>query len=167
MQSARSVNDVKLGDIYKHFERLCGNCDKFNTSECKESTCLVGFGKKALRFSIRKGLMDITGAKKMIPTGDFKAYYPETVAPALAETCRQCRQCQDNHSPDCVIALARTCLEYTALPGEIDYPGSVFQYIVRIREQDSKLSALIAADLKNNPQVLPETKRPDTLYKTL
>lgn len=114
------------------------------------STCLVGFGKKALRFSIQKGLLDISGAKKMIPTGDFKAYYPEMVAPGLAETCRQCRQCQDNHSPDCVIALARTCLEYTTLSGEIDYPGSVFLYLARVKEQNPQLSALIAAELKKN-----------------
>ncbi|HOV79338.1 MAG TPA: hypothetical protein PK728_04470 [Bacillota bacterium] len=146
----KNFGDINLEAIYKHFEKLCGDCDKLNTPECKESSCLVGFGKKALRFSISKGLLDITGAKSMIPAGDFKVYYPETIAPGLAETCRQCRQCQDNHSPDCVIALARTCLEYTALHSEIDYPGSVFQYLARVREQSPELSALIAAELKKS-----------------
>lgn len=150
MDSPKSINEVNLESIYKHFEKLCSGCDKVNTTECKESTCLVGFGKKALRFSIQKGLLDISGAKKLIPTGDFKAYYPEMVAPGLAETCRQCRQCQDNHSPDCVIALARTCLEFTTLSSEIDYPGSVFLYLAKVKEQEPKLSALIAAEIKNN-----------------
>lgn len=150
MESPKSINEVDLESIYKHFTKLCSDCDKINTPECKESTCLVGFGKKALRFSIQKGLLDIAGAKKMIPTGDFKAYYPEMVAPGLAETCRQCRQCQDNHSPDCVIALARTCLECTTLSSEIDYPGSVFLYLAMVKKQEPILSDLIATEIKKN-----------------
>ena len=151
MDTIRTSNEVDLQAIYRHFEKLCSECDSLNTPQCKESTCLVGFGKKALRFAMQKGLLDIPGAKKMIPAGDMKAYYPETVAPGLAETCRQCRQCRDNHSPDCVIALARTCLENTALPSEIDYPGSVFMYLARVKEHDPRLSALVAAELKNSP----------------
>ncbi|BAF59178.1 MAG: hypothetical protein HPY89_06395 [Pelotomaculum sp.] len=150
MRSLKNLNEVNLEAIYKHFEKLCSGCDKLNTPECRESSCLIGFGKRALRFSISKGVLDIAGAKKMIPTGDFKVYYLEVIAPGLAETCRQCRQCQDNHSPDCVIALARTCLEYTVLQSEIDYPGSVFQYLAKVRDQAPELSALIAAELKKS-----------------
>lgn len=146
--SIRSLNEIDLQSIYKHLEKLCGNCDKIKSPECRESACLIGFAKRALRFSMEKGTLDIPGANKLIPTQDLKTYYPETVAPGLAETCRQCRQCQDNHSPDCVIALTRTCLEYTALSQEIDYPGSVFQYLVKVKEQNKTLSELIAAALK-------------------
>lgn len=145
-----NIREVNLLSIYKHFDKLCKNCDKFSTLDCKESTCIVGYGKKALRFSMKKGILDIPLARKMIPNEDFKAYYPEMVAPGLAETCRQCRQCQDNHSQDCVIALARTCLEYTVLSDEIQYPGSVFQYLVRVRKQDPELSELIAVELEKN-----------------
>jgi hypothetical protein len=151
VETIRTSNKVDFQAIYQHFEKLCSQCDILNTPQCKESTCLVGFGKRTLRFAIKKGLLDIPGAKKMIPTEDMKVYYPETVAPGLVETCRQCRQCRDNHSPDCVIALARTCLEYTALSSEIDYPGSVFMYLAKVKEQNPQLSALIAAELKKSP----------------
>lgn len=144
----KSQNEVDLQSMYKHLEKLCLDCDKINTPDCKESVCLVGFGKRALRFSQQKGNLDIPGAKKLIPTHDIKTYYPETVAPGLAETCRQCRQCRDNHSPDCVIALTRTCLEYTTLSQEIDYPGSVFQYLIKVREQNQALAEMIAGALK-------------------
>jgi len=144
----RSLNEIDLQSIYKHLEKLCANCDKIKSPACKESACLIGFSKRALRFSMEKGVLDIPGANKLIPTRDLKTYYPETVAPGLAETCRQCRQCQDNHSPNCVIALTRTCLEYTTLSQEIDYPGSVFQYLIKVKEQNKTLSELIAAAIK-------------------
>ncbi|MCL6479646.1 MAG: hypothetical protein K6T65_14795 [Peptococcaceae bacterium] len=150
METIRTSNNVDLQAIYRHFEKLCSECDRLNTPQCKEPTCLVGFGKKALRFAMQKGLLDIPGAKKIIPNGDMKAYYPETVAPGLAETCRQCRQCRDNHSPDCVIALARTCLEHTNLSSEIDYPGSVFMYLAKLKEQNPRLSDFVAAELKKS-----------------
>lgn len=147
----RSLNEVDLQGMYKHLGKLCQDCDKFNTPDCKESVCLIGFAKRALRFSMQKGILDIPGAKKLIPVHDVKTYYPETVAPGLAETCRQCRQCSDNHSPNCVIALTRTCLEYTTLSQEIDYPGSVFQYLIKVKEQNQTLSEMIAGELKRQP----------------
>lgn len=141
------IEDIDLAALEEQLNKLCLSCDRYSP-ECKESQCLIGFGRKVLRFAANKKTFDIPGASKLLPERDFKPYYPEQVAPAIAETCRQCRQCRDNHSPDCVIALVRSALECALLQENIDYPGSVFLYLARIKEQHPALAALLAQELQ-------------------
>nr|WP_204618563.1 hypothetical protein [Desulforadius tongensis] len=148
MPAKGKVNDVDLGVILSCLEKFCNECDDKDTANCKEANCLVGFGKKTLRFAIQKGVLDIPGAHNLIPKNDFKPYYPESVAAALAETCNQCRECRDNHSADCVISLVRNALESAVLQEEIDYPGSVFMYMAKIKEQNPELSNALAKALR-------------------
>ncbi|NHM27204.1 hypothetical protein G7K71_09440 [Desulfofundulus sp. TPOSR] len=142
------VEEIDLTALEAQLDKICQGCDLYNSAGCKESQCLVGFARKVLSFAAQKKLLDIPGASKLLPTQDFKPYYPEQVAGAIAETCRQCRQCRDNHSPDCVIALVRSALESALLQETIDYPGSVFLYLARIKEQHSQLAALLARELQ-------------------
>jgi hypothetical protein len=107
----------------------------------------VGFARRVLRYAAPKGLLDVPGASGLIPRGDFKHYYAEALVPALAETCRQCKECRDNHSPDCVVALVRSSVEYTVLSDNIAYPGSVFMYLAGIKEQNPELAGLLAGEL--------------------
>lgn len=144
---ALKVEEVNLNPLEEQLNKICLGCDRYSP-DCKESQCLIGFGRKVLRFAAGKKTLDIPGASGLLPQRDFKPYYPEQVAPALAETCRQCRQCRDNHSPDCVIALVRSTLEGALLQESIDYPGSVFLYLARLREQHPDLAALLARELQ-------------------
>lgn len=127
----------------------CNECDSKDTPDCKEASCLVGYGKKVIRFALQKGVMDIPGAHNLIPKNDFKPYYPEALGGALAETCNQRRECRDNHSQDCVISLVRNALESAVLQEPIDYPGSVFMYLAKIKEQNSELAEALAKALKS------------------
>ncbi len=144
---AEVVNDVNLGLMLTKLDLLCSDCDNHNTDNCKEATCLVGFSKKVLRFAMQKGILDIPGAHKLIPTGDFKPYYSESVAAALAETCKQCRECRENHSSDCVISLVRNSLESAVLQEQLEYPGSVFMYLAQIKNQNPELAEILAKAL--------------------
>lgn len=144
----RSGAEISPAGLLGPLEKICFACDLHDSPDCKESACLVGFSKKVLRFALQKGVLDIPGAGGLIPGNDFKPYYPENIAPALAETCRQCKECRDNHSPDCVVALVRTAMEHTVLPESIPYPGSVFMYLALIKSHNPKLAALLAEALK-------------------
>lgn len=148
MEQIRKTDEINPAVLQAMLQKICQGCDLLNSPDCKESSCLVGFSKKVLNFASQKGMLDIPGAAGLIPASDFKPYYPETVAPVLAETCRQCKECRDNHSPDCVVALVRTAIEHTVLPEAIPYPGSVFMYLAAIKAQDGNLAALLAGALK-------------------
>ncbi len=143
-----SVEEVDLQALLNRVEAVCSSCDSFKTPKCNESQCLAGFARKVLKFAVQKKAWDIPGASKLLPARDFKPYYLDQVAPAIAETLRQCRQCRDNHSPDCVVALVRTALESTLLEEKIDYPGSVFLYLTKIKEQHPELSTALAQELQ-------------------
>lgn len=140
--------EVNFNTLLAPLEKLCAECDNFGQDNCKESTCLVGFSKRTLRFAAKKGLLDIPGAATLIPNNDFKPYYKENVVPVLAETCRQCKDCRENHSPDCVIALIRSAMEHAAMLENISYPGSVFMYLAKIREQNPELASIVATAYK-------------------
>lgn len=146
----RSSANVNLAALQGPLENLCRECDDHNSTRCDESRCLVGFARKTINFASQKGLLDIPGARELIPAGDFRPRYAEQLAPGIAATCRQCKECRDNHSPDCIIALVRTCLESMLLPESIEYPGSVFVYLARLREQDPQLAELVAKEMSKD-----------------
>lgn len=139
---------IDFDKITVFLDRICSQCDYHHSPDCRESECLVGFSRKVLGYAGRKGLLDIPGASSLVPKKDFKPYYPELVAPVLAETCRQCKECRDNHNPDCVVALVRTSMENTVLSENIHYPGSVFMYLAMVKENNPDLAALLAGELK-------------------
>jgi len=150
MTPIRKAVDVNLGALAEALEKkICASCDYLDTAECHPERCMVGFARKVLAFVLPKGVLDVPGASQLIPAEDFKVYAAEDVAAALAETLRQCRECRDNHSPDCVIALTRACLEHALTGQRIDYPGSVFLYLARLREQDPRLAELVARELRH------------------
>nr|WP_315989042.1 hypothetical protein [Desulforamulus aquiferis] len=127
---------------------FCVDCDLNAAKQCKEATCLVGFAKKVVRFASQKGVLDIPGASKLIPTGDFKPYYQEAVARTIAESCKQCKECRDNHSKDCVISLVRTAMENAIIQEQVEYPGSVILYLSKVKQQSEELATQIATNLR-------------------
>ncbi|MFZ5643034.1 MAG: hypothetical protein ACOY46_05545 [Bacillota bacterium] len=139
---------VDLEKMSAPLDKICSHCDYHNSPECREPECLVGFAGRVLRYAAQKGLLDVPGASSLIPRGDFKPYYPETVVPALAQTCHQCKECRDNHNPDCVVALVRSSIEYTVLSENIPYPGSVFMYLAAVKEHNPDVAALLALELR-------------------
>lgn len=146
--SETKKEDVNLDKLAKLLNDFCIDCDENAAKTCKEATCLVGFAKKVVRFASEKGVLDIPGASKLVPVNDFKTYYQESVARAIAESCRQCKECRDNHSQDCVISLVRTSLEYAVLQEQIEYPGSVFIYLAKVKQQNEDISTQIASNLR-------------------
>ncbi len=143
-----NTSDVNFKNLSNLLNDFCRDCDLNASCQCKEAACLIGFSKKVIRFAEQKGVLDISGASNLIPKNDFKPYYQEQVSKAIAESCKQCKECRDNHSPDCVISLTRTALESTVLQEQIDYPGSVFMYLAKVKQQNSELSSQIAIHLR-------------------
>lgn len=141
------LSDIDMSKILTKLEGFCKECDYNNTADCKEAHCLIGYGKKVTRFALKQGVLEIPGAHQLIPKKDFKHYYQEAVAGALAETCTQCRECRENHSADCVISLVRNALESAVLQEQLEYPGSVFMYLAQVKEQNPELATALAKEI--------------------
>jgi hypothetical protein len=141
------LEQINLHSMISLLQKICLECDYYQSDGCKPSACMVGFALRSLQFTNQKGILDIPGAVKHIPRNDLKHYFVENIIPSLAETCRQCRECRDNHSPDCVIALTRSCLENTVPEENIPYPGSVFLYLTMIKKQNPDIAQLLAKEL--------------------
>ncbi|CCO08790.1 hypothetical protein [Desulforamulus hydrothermalis] len=141
------TSDIDFHELRNLLNDFCRDCDLFNTGQCKEATCLIGFAKKVINFAEQKGVLDIPGASNLIPKNDFKPYYQDQISRAIAASCKLCRECRDNHSSDCVVSLVRTSLESAVLQEQIDYPGSVFMYLAKVKQQNDELSGQIANHL--------------------
>ena len=140
---------VDLERLTSKVETICLHCDYYGSKECQQSKCLAGFALKVLAFAKQKNLLDVPGASNLIPANDFKPYDRTIVVQALAETCRQCKECRDNHNPDCVVALVRTSIENTVISENIIYPGSVFLYMAKLKEHNPELAGLLAGEMSN------------------
>lgn len=142
------TSDINFHNLKVQLNDFCRDCDLNATGQCKQATCLIGFSKKVIEFAEQKGVLDIPGANNLIPKNDFKPYYQDQVSKAIAESCKLCKECRDNHSSDCVISLVRTALESTVLQEQIDYPGSTFMYLAKVKQQNDELSYQIANHLR-------------------
>ncbi|AGK99796.1 hypothetical protein [Desulfoscipio gibsoniae] len=148
----RSSALVDLDAMILPLRKICIECDHFQSGDCKPAACMVGFALRSLQFARQKGILDIPGARKHITQSDMKHYFVENIVPALAQTCLQCRECRDNHSSDCVISLARTCLENTILEKNIEYPGNVFMYLAMVKEQDPEIARMLAKEMQRKKE---------------
>jgi|GEM_PF-5815414 hypothetical protein len=129
---------------------ICRDCDDPQRKEnCARPGCLIGFAKKCLMFSIQSGSLEVPGAVTLMPKDDFNSYYAELTAPVLAESCRQCKECRENHSPDCVIALVRTAVESTLL----------FRRLYTTREVFSSTWLRFASRIQNGHQLATHLRR--------
>jgi hypothetical protein len=119
---------------------ICVNCEAYSSSNCVESQCLTGFSKIVIKYNEMKGSLNIPGAERLIPRNDFKAYEKDLAARVIAETCKLCRECRDNHADDCVIALVRSSMEITFWGESIEYPGNILGYLSAIRIRDEEMT---------------------------
>lgn len=141
--------DFNLKTLDKLLGDICDKCDQ-NARNCNKATCLAGFARRAVSFAANKKSPVIPGASGHIPLADFKPYYTDDVMPAVTETCLRCKECRENHTDDCIIALVRHCLELALLGEQLPYPGSLFQYLVRLKERDPNTAAALTRALGRN-----------------
>jgi len=139
--------EIDFDKLEKALVQCCGDCDLNGTDGCEGSKCLVGFAKKVIKFAKTNGALSISGGATLIPSSDFKMYEMDPVAYALAQTCQQCKQCRENHTDDCIVALSRKAIENTLLKENIAYPGSVLMYLMKVGKQNPELAQRIKASL--------------------
>ncbi|MDD4587913.1 MAG: hypothetical protein PHC60_05975 [Heliobacteriaceae bacterium] len=127
---------------------ICANCDLAESAGCRSRRCLTGFARTVVDYYQVKGALNIPGAEGVIPKNDLKVYDKDLVAVPIAETCKLCKQCRDNHTDDCVIALVRSSLEIAFWGESLTYPGNILEYVTLVRERDPELAGYILANYR-------------------
>lgn len=132
-----------LNNLEKSFEEICNECHTRGEGKCSSRACNVGFAKYTVKSIKNSEMYSIADGENLIPKDDFKYYDERVIGKGIANICRLCRDCNEYHSEDCIIALTRRTLEYTQLKDRITYPGNVLLYLMNLAKQRPELAELV------------------------
>lgn len=132
-----------LSNIEHVVEGICEECHHKETEMCNYRKCSIGFTKYIVKNVKENSIRSIEDGESLLPKDDLKYYEEKMVAGGIANICRLCKECNENHSENCVIALMRSSLEYTQLKGRIEYPGNIIMYLINLTKQKPELAELI------------------------
>lgn len=132
-----------LNNLGNNIREICDECSHKGSEKCSYRKCNIGFADYVAKNIKNNSTYSIADGESLIPKDDLKYYDEKIVARGIANICRLCKECNENHSEDCVIALIRRSLEYTQLRDKITYPGNVIIYLMNVSKQKPELAELI------------------------
>lgn len=132
-----------LNDLENNFKEICNECCHKGSEKCNYRKCNIGFADYVVKNIKNNTTYSIADGESLIPKDDFKYYDEKVIARGIANICRLCKECNENHNENCVIALTRRTLEYTQLKEKIAYPGNIILYLMNVTEQKPELAELI------------------------
>lgn len=136
--------------VEKSLKQICLECPGYNTKECLKSKCNIGFALNTINYAKENSVIVLEDGEKLIPTDDMKYYKDELIADSIAEVCKLCKDCRENHSEHCIISLCRRSLENTVLKENTPYPGNVLMYLMNVSKQNPSFAVLIKAAYEEN-----------------
>ncbi|MTK12259.1 MAG: hypothetical protein F8N39_09260 [Clostridiaceae bacterium] len=132
-----------LNNLENNFKEICNECHHKGSEKCNYRKCNIGFANYVVKNIKDNSTYSIADGESLIPKDDFKYYDEKVIAKGIANICRLCKECNENHNENCVIALTRRTLEYTQLKEKISYPGNIIHYLMNVTEQKPELAELI------------------------
>lgn len=124
-----------LNNLESNIKEICSDCCHKGTEKCNYRKCNIGFAKYVVENIKDKSIKSIEDGENLIPKDDLKYYDEKIIARGIANICKLCKDCNENHSENCVVALTRRSLEYTQLKDKIAYPGNVLMYLMNVSKQ--------------------------------
>lgn len=132
-----------LNNLENNFKEICSECSYKGSEKCNYRKCNIAFADYVVKNIKNNATYTIDDGENLIPKDDFKYYDEKVIARGIANICRLCKECNENHNENCVIALMRRTLEYTQLKEKIEYPGNIILYLMNVTEQKPELADLI------------------------
>ncbi|MDE5717211.1 MAG: hypothetical protein K2I53_06285 [Lachnospiraceae bacterium] len=117
-------------------ENACGQCQKTN--------CVIGYGKQCIGDYKREPKKEVPQGMEHIPTMDFKVFDEVELETAIAHILKECKDCKEEHTDDCIINVIRSCYEVGLLGDVQKYEGSALQYLMYLKEHFPDRSLHIA-----------------------
>jgi hypothetical protein len=132
-----------LNNLESDIREICSDCYYKGTEKCNYRICNIGFAKYVVKNIKDKSIKSIDDGENLIPKDDLKYYDEKIIARGIANICKLCKDCNENHSENCVVALTRRSLEYTQLKEKIEYPGNVLIYLMNVYNQKPEFAEAI------------------------
>lgn len=117
-------------------EGVCGQCQK--------SDCIIGYGKQCISDYKKAPQKEVVNGMEKIPITDFKLFDETELETAIAHVLKECKDCKEDHTEDCIINVIRSCYEVGLLGDVQPYEGSALQYLMYIKNNFPDKSLLIA-----------------------
>lgn len=118
-------------------EAVCGQCQK--------ESCSIGYAKQCVRNYQKAPQKEVPDGVKRIPVTDFKAYDEEELEIAIAHILKECKDCKEDHTENCIINVIRNCYEVGLLGDVQPYEGSTLQYLMKLKADFPEKAEEIAA----------------------
>ena len=132
-----------LNNLESNVKEICSDCCHKGTEKCNYRKCNIGFAEYVVKNIKENSIKSIEDGENLIPKNDLKYYDEKIIARGIANICKLCKDCNENHSENCVVALIRRSLEYTQLKDKIEYPGNVLMYLMNVSKQKPEFAELI------------------------
>lgn len=117
--------------ISKDLENCCRSEDLCN--ECQSTHCVIGYAKRCIENYKKAPKKNVPSGIRNIPTMDIKLFDEIELETAIAHILKECKDCKEEHTENCIINVIRSCYE-VGLMGDIQtYEGSSLQYLMFLK----------------------------------
>lgn len=124
-------------------------------SQCRGNACIIGFAKQCISDYKKAPKKEVPGGTSNIPTTDSRVFDEVALETAIAHILKECKDCKEDHTEDCIINVIRNCYEFGLLGDMHPYEGSSLQYLMYLQTHFPDKAAYIAdiyASLSNPTQ---------------
>ncbi len=130
-----------------------GNCCKSEAScgQCQGEACTIGFAKQCIENYRKEPKKEVPDGMERIPVSDFKVFEEEDLEIAIAHILKECKDCKEDHTENCIINVIRNCYEVGLFGDLHPYEGSALQYLMYLQSSFPEKARKIADIYKNLP----------------
>ena len=135
----KGLNAELIGNDLEHCcrgEDACG--------QCQGNLCTIGFAKLCIQEYKKAPKKEVPGGADNIPTMDFKVFDETELETAIAHILKECKDCKEDHTEDCIINVIRNCYEVGLLGDIHPYEGSSLQYLMYLKTHFAEKAGRIA-----------------------
>ena len=125
----KGLNAELIAEDLEHCCRGEGEC-----VACQGRLCNIGFAKQCIKAYQIEPKKEVPGGPEQIPTTDFKVFDEAELETAIAHILKECKNCKEDHTEDCIINVVRNCYEVSLLGDTHPYEGTSLQYLMYLRE---------------------------------
>lgn len=122
-------------------EAVCG--------QCQNEACTIGYAKQCIKNYQKEPKKEVPNGTQKVPTMDFKVFDEIDLEIGIAHILKECKDCKEDHTENCIINVVRNCYEVGLLGGTHPYGGSALQYLMQLQAEYPDKTAKIAAIYKS------------------
>ena len=113
-------------------------------SECQGIHCVIGYAKRCIEDFKKTPKKNVPSGVRNIPTMDFKVFDEVELETAIAHILKECKDCKEDHTENCIINVIRNCYEVGLLGDIQPYEGSSLQYLMQLKNDFPEKAEQIA-----------------------